>query len=1238
MSVLGASALVAAPASAAPDGEWTVTSPGGGVVADVALEAGVLNLTAGTGGETLVDVADLGLETDTLDLATGLDVVGSSTRTVTETYTMVTGKERERSATHTELRLDLAKGGITFGVVIRAADDGVAFRYDLPAALGTSYEVVQEPTTFTLPPAADAWLQPYGPQYENAHVTTTAANAATRAYGFPSTFRSGEDYVVLTESDVTGTYAGTHLTKVAGAPTYALELYEQVPVEASGALVTPWRVAILGDAATVVESTLVDDLATPSVVADTSWIEPGVSAWSWVPGASRPDLGSQIGAQGNLEFQKSFADLAARNSWPYILIDEGWQAEWVPELVRYAEARGVGVLAWFHSDRLWTREQRDSWFDRLQEWGVRGIKVDFMDSDDQETFRWYDDILAETAERQLMINFHGSTIPHGVQRTWPNAVTFEAVRGEEQGKDSAWASHNTVLPFTRNVVGSMDYTPVRFSGNRPASKAHELALPVVFESGIQHYADTPEAYAAQPAAQRFLRQVPTVWDETRLVAGSPGSEAVIARRDADTWFIGGISGTAARTATVPLEVLGDGEWLVHTITDRNGGLQETVTTRTAADVLSLPLVENGGFALLACPATEGRTACYSGGAQTETLVDVDPTAVAIGDQITVDAVFVVRSGGPVTDVELSLDIPEAWTVVSGETVAAPSVATSGTVTGRWVVRVGPGGPVNDVAISAVAAYTDAEGKAMRNGGSALVQVEPPPLEGDVWVSELPFTEAVTGFGQVGRDLDLNGGKVEVAGVTYDRGLVVHAPGRVSVRLGAQCTVFRAVAGVEPGGERVQEASMTFSVLGDGVTLATAGTDAAPIRVDTPAQTFEVDVTGVETLTLVVGDGGDGRNNDHGAFADARLECAEPAVADGVAVTTAPTAPDGDGGWFVTPPRVFLETTPRGTESLIAYSLDGETWLDYDGAFSVSQEGVTTLSTRLVGVDGSVSETTTTEIRLETSAPSAPVISGIAASGEAGASIGWTAQAVSGIASYAVTLNGEAVAGDVELATADLPAGTHTLTVTATSVAGHTGPTTTATFAIPTEFVDIPVGTLFFDEIAWLSNAGISQGWPLPGGAVEFRPLAPVARDAMAAFLYRQAGSPDYTPPTVSPFVDVPTTNQFYTEIAWAHAQKITTGWERADGGREFRPLAPIARDAMAAFLHRAAGSPVVTAPTVSPFEDVAPGDQFYDEITWMQEQGIATGWAGNDGRFEFRPLDSVKRDAMAAFLFRFDAL
>jgi hypothetical protein len=243
---------------------------------------------------------------------------------------------------------------------------------------------------------------------------------------------------------------------------------------------------------------------------------------------------------------------------------------------------------------------------------VKGVKIDFMESDSQARYRWYDDTLADTAKLHLMVNFHGATIPHGLARTWPHLMTMEGVRGAENDPP---AVGNTIQPYTRNVVGSMDYTPVAFdAGRKDASIAHEVALPIVFESGWTHLADMPEAYERRPQALAFLDQIPTVWDETKLIGGTPGQDAIFARRSGDRWFVGAISAGPARRLSVPLSSLGVGPWHADIVRDGSGrdDVVRTAQNVTADGSLSFDVPRNGGFAAILCPVAKGQFAngCY----------------------------------------------------------------------------------------------------------------------------------------------------------------------------------------------------------------------------------------------------------------------------------------------------------------------------------------------------------------------------------------------------------------------------------------------------------------------------------------------------------------------------------------------------------------------------------------------------------------------------------------------------
>ena len=566
------------PASAAD--RWTVSLTGAVTAAVTRAADGRLAFDVSREGRTVLAPAPLGLRTSTVDLVGGLRFLGRTDRIVDEQYSMTTGKRLARHARSAEATLSFAGEGDTLlDVVVRAAADGVAYRYVLPAG---SVTVTGEASAFTPPAAAQAWLLPYTPNYEAVRVETTAGAAAAGDYGFPALFDTGDDYVLLTESDVDGRYSGARLDHLAGS--YAIKLAD-ASVPATGPFATPWRVAIVGDLATITESTLVDDLAPPSRLTDTSWIRPGKVAWSWLSEHSSP---------GDPVRQKQYADFAARNGWPFLLIDEGWDASWVPGVVQYAQARGVDVLLWFNWTALDTPAKRAHWLPLVKSWGAAGIKVDFMDSDVQARFQFYDDISQATAELRLMINFHGATIPRGIQRTWPHVMSLEAIRGAEQFKTRA--STNTMFPFTRNVVGSMDYTPTAFVvSDRDTTEAHEVATFLVYESGWQHGADKPENYEARPEALRTLNALPTAWDETRLLSGRPGQEVVLARRSGDRWFVGGISAGPAKTVKERLDFLGGGTWTVETLRDGTSGLVRETRVIDAAEGLSVAVASKGGF-------------------------------------------------------------------------------------------------------------------------------------------------------------------------------------------------------------------------------------------------------------------------------------------------------------------------------------------------------------------------------------------------------------------------------------------------------------------------------------------------------------------------------------------------------------------------------------------------------------------------------------------------------------------
>ncbi|HEX6340550.1 glycoside hydrolase family 97 catalytic domain-containing protein [Umezawaea sp.] len=856
-----ASAVTPVAAQAQPANRWVVSS--GTLSATVALDpSGRPTVGATRSGRTVLSPSPVGLTTTTADLTTGLRFTSRTDRTISEQYAMTTGKRRNRTVTANESRLAFTTTtGARIDLVVRASADGVAYRYVVPGPV----TITGEASTFTVPTSAPAWLLPYNAWYEADRIRTTAGSAPAGDYGNPSLFQVGQDYALLTESDVDGRYPGSKLRHTAGSGSYQVVLADdQVTAEAE--LTTPWRTAIIGDLAAVTGSTLVDDLAPPSKIADTTWIKPGKVAWSWLSENSSPS---------NFERQKAYVDFAARNAWPYVLVDEGWSATWAPELTRYARAKGVDVLLWLHWTALDTRAEQDTLLPRIQGWGVKGVKLDFMESDSRERYRWYDAVLAKTADLHLMVNFHGSTIPHGLARTWPHVMTMEAVRGAE---NRPAAANNPVQAFTRNVVGSMDYTPVSLDvGTKEATVAHEVALPVVYESGWTHFADKPEAYQARPQALRFLNQVPTTWDDTRLVGGTPDTGAVVARRAGDRWFVGAISTGDARTVAAPLSFLGGGDWLVEVVRDdastSRGDVLRSSQVLRSTSTLSVAVPRNGGFAAVACPARSGRTTCDLPVKQVPTTsLSVTPTQefdAAKGTAFDVTGTFTNTSSSVLTDPSLTAAAPSGWSV-TGLPVRRGALAPGETMTGRWTLRVGDQSPYGFVDVPVFAEFN-----AERTHVEKAVRVFVPPAVpgGTSFVSDLPFTTETNGWGPAERDRSNgessggDGAPLRVGGTTYAKGIGVHAASDVSVYTGRRCSAFTAGIGLDD--ETTETGSVVFQVYGDDRLLYDSGV----IREKTSARAVSVDVGGVRLLSLRVTDGGDGKNFDHADWTEARIACA-----------------------------------------------------------------------------------------------------------------------------------------------------------------------------------------------------------------------------------------------------------------------------------------------------------------------------------------------------------------------------
>ena len=322
----------------------------------------------------------------------------------------------------------------------------------------------------------------------------------------------------------------------------------------------PWRVIVIGvSAAAIATSTLVTDLAPPCRMSDISWIKPGRVSWSWWSHADKPNSAA---------LYDQFTDLAAKLGWEYTLFDAGWWKAGLTNIAIYAISNNVTPLAWLYATDFYYPDRRAKKLDEMAAAGIRGIKVDFWCSDRQQAIVAMQQLFEDAALRHMVVDLHGCTIPRGWQRTWPNFLTAEAVLGaenyffESRYPDKA-AELNTVLPFTRNVVGPMDYTPVACTLKkypRKTTAAHELATAIVFSSGLIHYADQPDFFESLPKeAFQILRDAPARWDETRCLMGEPGRVAVFARRAGETWFVAGLNGTDS-VLPIDLDLSGFSSW------------------------------------------------------------------------------------------------------------------------------------------------------------------------------------------------------------------------------------------------------------------------------------------------------------------------------------------------------------------------------------------------------------------------------------------------------------------------------------------------------------------------------------------------------------------------------------------------------------------------------------------------------------------------------------------------------
>jgi alpha-glucosidase len=576
--LLALAAGFSAPAVAAP----ALTSPDKHIKVEVHVTPShTLAYTVSRDGQPVILASSLGLELHGADFTHQLSLASASpVKRVRDSYVLATGKKSHITYTANEKTYTVRNAARQdMQVTFRVSNDGVAFRYAVRGAGLPHKKFASEATSFVFDPSTRAWLQPIAvaqtgfananPSYEEHYrreIPVGTRSDFGAGWVFPALFRTGDTWVALTEANMDGSFHASRLRTGAPSGTYTVGVPMDAEVfpgrallaETDGDMVSPWRVIALGSLKTLVESTLGTDLAAPAVPFDAALVRPGHASWSW------PLLKDDATV---FDVQKRFVDYAADMRWNYTLVDAEWDRrigyDKLRELTTYAAGKAVGILVWYNSSGSWnqtpqtpksallTHEQRVREFARLRDIGVKGIKVDFFAGDGQSMIAYYIGILQDAAQAGLLVNFHGATLPRGWSRTWPNLMSAEAVRGLEyttfdQKDEDAVPRHVAMLPFTRNLFDPMDFTPMVFGDipqmHRTTRNGFELAEPVLFLSGIQHFAETPEGMATVPEyVKALLRDLPNQWDDVRFVDGYPGRYAVIARRAGNAWYVAGLS-------------------------------------------------------------------------------------------------------------------------------------------------------------------------------------------------------------------------------------------------------------------------------------------------------------------------------------------------------------------------------------------------------------------------------------------------------------------------------------------------------------------------------------------------------------------------------------------------------------------------------------------------------------------------------------------------------------------------
>jgi alpha-glucosidase len=574
-----------------------------------------------------------------------LEIVSTDLHSHDEMWTNPFGAQRNIRDHYNQLRVSLRERQAPrrrVDVLLRAYNEGAAIRYFLPVQEGLEkFTLMAENTGFYFARDASAYALDLGRfntsnegEYRRTSLNEIKPESVVNLpllVEFP-----GGPWVGLLEADLTD-YAGMYLGGVPGVDNALISKLSPPPltsrmdevVSASTPKATPWRLLLINDRpGSLIESNyLILNLSAPCALADTSWIKPGKAAWDWWSGSFAREVDFKPGM--NTATMEHYIDFAAEHHLEYMLIDAGWSPQddilhWVPgvdipAILAYAKQKGIKVILWMHWRAV--KKQIAEAFPLYEKWGVAGVKIDFMERDDQEMVNFYAEMVRQAAEHHLIVDLHGAYKPTGLRRAYPNLLTREGVMGMEYSKwsERVTPEHDVTIPFTRMLGGPMDYTPGCFNNAtreqfKPrhvepmcqGTRAHQLAMYVVYESPLAMLSDYPESYDRKPGVD-FLEQVPTVWDETKVINGEPAKYITVARRHGDSWYVGAMTNWDARDLEIPLDFLGNRSYEVQIFAD--GAEADRVATSLSTgkrlarenEKLHVHLAPGGGWAAIFTP-------------------------------------------------------------------------------------------------------------------------------------------------------------------------------------------------------------------------------------------------------------------------------------------------------------------------------------------------------------------------------------------------------------------------------------------------------------------------------------------------------------------------------------------------------------------------------------------------------------------------------------------------------------